>query len=76
MMHDILTFYISDSLIQDLLKNLGVLKFLLNLGNDGISQLLLLSGLDLSLVSYPRVKNSLGFSSDGCLLFELESLRF
>ena len=49
------TLDISHALRQDLLQNLGVLQLLLDLGNDGISQLLLLALLDLAFVTDPRV---------------------
>lgn len=66
-----LTLDILHALVKDLLENLGVLQFLLNLGNNGISEFALLPLLDTLLVSYPRVENSLGFGCDGGLLLEL-----
>lgn len=66
-----LTLNILHTLVKDLLENLGVLQFLLNLGNNGISEFALLPLLDTLLVSYPRVENSLGFGCDGGLLLEL-----
>jgi hypothetical protein len=68
------TLNISNTLLEDLLKNLGVLELLLDLGDDGLGKLLLLALLDLALVADPGVEDSLGLSSDGGLLLELESL--
>lgn len=48
-----LTLNIGNTLVEDLLKNLGVLKLLLDLGNNRLSELTLLPLLDLSLVAYP-----------------------
>jgi hypothetical protein len=69
------TLDISNALLENLLKDLGVLELLLDLGDNGLSKLLLLALLDLALVSDPRLKNRLGLSSQGSLLLELESLR-
>jgi hypothetical protein len=69
------TLNISNTLLEDLLKDLGVLELLLDLGDNGLSKLLLLALLDLALVSDPGFKNSLGLSSQSGLLLELESLR-
>jgi hypothetical protein len=66
---------ISNALLENLLKDLGVLELLLDLGDNGLSKLLLLALLNLSLVSDPRLKNSLGLSSQSSLLLKLESLR-
>jgi hypothetical protein len=66
---------VSNTLLEDLLKDLGVLELLLDLGDNGLSKLLLLALLNLSLVSDPRLKNSLGLSSQSSLLLKLESLR-
>lgn len=68
------TLNVSDALLQNLLQDLGVLELLLDLGDDGSSQLLLLSLLDLALVADPGVEDSLGLGSQGSLLLELESL--
>jgi hypothetical protein len=68
------TLNVSDALLQNLLQDLGVLELLLDLGDDGSSQLLLLSLLNLALVADPGVEDSLGLSSQGSLLLELESL--
>jgi hypothetical protein len=65
---------VGHALVEDLLKSLGVLKLLLDLGDDGLGKLLLLPLLDLALVADPRVENGLGLVSDGSLLLELESL--
>lgn len=65
------TLDISHALRQDLLQDLGVLQLLLDLGNDGIRQLLLLALLDLALVTDPRVQDGLGLGSQGGLLLQL-----
>ena len=57
-----------------MLERLGVLELLLDLGNDGVSKLLLLPLLDLALVADPGVEDLLGLVSDGGLLLELVSL--
>lgn len=41
------------ALLEDLVQNLGVLEGLLDLGDDGVGQFLLLSSLDLALVANP-----------------------
>lgn len=69
-----LTLNILDALVENLLKHLGVVQFGLNLGNDSISELLLLPLLDTLLVSNPRIQRSLGLSSNGSLLLELVGL--
>src|SRR5690242_7347017 len=69
-----LTLDISHALLEDLLQDLGALQLLLHLGDDALSELLLLALLDLALVADPRVKNGLGLGSQGGLLLELESL--
>jgi hypothetical protein len=69
------TLDISNTLLEDLLEDLRVLELLLDLGDNRLSELLLLSLLDLALVSDPRVKNGLGLGSQSSLLFKLESLR-
>lgn len=68
------TLDISHALRQDLLQDLGVLQLLLDLGNDGISQLLLLALLYLALVTDPRVQDGLGLGGQGCLLLQLVGL--
>lgn len=68
------TLNISNTLLEDLLENLGVLELLLDLGDDGFGKLLLLALLNLALVADPGVEDSLGLSGDGGLLLELESL--
>lgn len=65
---------VSNALLQNLLQNLGVLELLLDLGDDGLSELRLLALLDLALVADPGVENSLGLGGQGSLLLELESL--
>jgi hypothetical protein len=52
-----LTLNIRNALLQDLLQDLRILKFLLDLANDCIGEFLLLANLHLSLISNPRVKN-------------------
>lgn len=68
------TLNVGNALLEDLLEDLGVLELLLNLGDDRLSELLLLSLLDLALVSDPGVKDALGLGGQGGLLLELESL--
>jgi len=65
---------VGHALVEDLLEGLGVLKLLLDLGDDVLGKLLLLPLLDLALVADPRVENGLRLVSDGGLLLELESL--
>jgi len=65
---------ISDALLEDLLKNLRVLKLLGDLGDDAISELLLLTLLNLSLVADPGVKNLLGLVGKSSGLLKLVSL--
>lgn len=69
-----LTLNISDALVQNLLQNLGVLKLLLNLGNDGLGEFLLLPLLDLALITNPRVEDALSLSSERSLLLKLVCL--
>lgn len=69
-----LTLNIGNALLENLLEGLGILKLLLDLGDDGGSKLLLLALLDLALVTHPRVENSLGLSGKGSALLELISL--
>lgn len=68
------TLYIGNALLENLLKNLGVLELLLDLANDSLGKLLLLALLDLSLVAHPRIENLLGFGSEGSALLELVGL--
>ena len=68
------TLNISDGLLEDFLEGLWVLKLLLDLGNDGLSKLLLLTLLDLSLVTDPGVKNGLSLSGQSGALGDLEGL--
>lgn len=65
---------VGNALLEDLLEDLGVLELLLDLGDDRLSELLLLSLLDLALVSDPGVKDALSLGGQGGLLLELESL--
>lgn len=68
------TLDISHALRQDLLQDLGVLQLLLDLGDDGIGQLLLLALLDLALITDPGVQDGLGLGSQGGLLLQLIGL--
>lgn len=68
------TLNVRNALLKNLLEDLGVLKLLLDLGNDGLGQLPLLTLLDLALVAHPRIEDGLGLGGDGSLLLELESL--
>jgi hypothetical protein len=68
------TLNISHALVENLLESLGVLKLLLNLGDDGLGKLALLPLLDLTLVADPGLEDGLGFVGNGRLLLELESL--
>ncbi len=56
------------------MENPGVLEFLLDLGDNGVGQFLLLALLDLALVPDPGVENSLGLGGKGSPLLELKSL--
>lgn len=73
-MTGVITLNINNTLLQDLLKNLGVLEFLLNLGNNRLRELLLLADLHLSLISHPRIKYSLGFRGKSSALLEFIGL--
>jgi hypothetical protein len=72
--HVELTLDISNTLLKDLLENLGVLELLLNLADNSLGKLTLFTLLDLSLVAHPRVENLLGLSRQGSALLELVSL--
>lgn len=65
---------VSNALVEDLLQDLGVLKLLLDLGDNGVGQLLLLADLDLALVADPGVKNRLGLVGEVGLLLHLVGL--
>jgi hypothetical protein len=69
-----LTLNIGNALLKDLVEGLGVLKLLLDLGNDALGKLLLLALLDLALVADPGVKDGLGLSGESSLLLHLVSL--
>ena len=69
-----LTLHIRYALLENLLKNSGVLKLLLDLADDGVCELLLLPNLDLSLISDPRVKDGLGLSGKSSFLFQFVGL--
>lgn len=71
-----LTLNIRNTLLQDLVQNLGVLQLLLDLGNDSIGELLLLASLDLALVADPRVEHILRLGGDRGLLLKLIGLSF
>jgi hypothetical protein len=65
---------VGNGLVEDLLEGLGVLELLVDLGDDGVGELLLLAGLDSTLVANPRVKDDLGLVGEVDLLLELVSL--
>lgn len=69
-----LTLNVSNALLKDLVKGLGVLELLLDLGNDALGKLLLLADLDLALVANPGVEDSLGLGGEGSLLLSLVGL--
>lgn len=68
------TLNVSNGLLEDLLEDLGVLELLLNLGDNGLGELLLLALLDLRLVANPGVEDSLGLSGESGALLELIGL--
>lgn len=70
------TFNVGNTLLQDLLQDLGVLKLLFDFGNDSICQLFLLSDLYLTFISYPGIKDRLGLGSKGRFLFKFKGLGF
>ena len=70
------TLNVSNALVEDLLEGLGVLKLLLNLGDDRLGELTLLPLFDLTLVADPGVEDGLGLSRDGGLLLQLVGLSF
>jgi len=65
---------VGNGLVEDLLEGLGVLKLLLDLGDDALSKLALLPRLDLALVADPGVEDGLGLVGEVDLLLELVSL--
>ena len=69
-----LTLNVGNALLEDLLEGLGVLELLLDLGDDGGGELLLLALLDLALVADPGVEDGLGLGGDGRLLLEVKGL--
>jgi hypothetical protein len=73
---DRLTLNIRDTLVENLLEGLGVLKLLLDLGDDGLGELTLLLRLDLALVADPRFQDGLRLVCDGSLLLQLVRLGF
>jgi hypothetical protein len=68
------TLNVRDTLLQNLLEDLGVLELLLDLGDNALGELLLLPLLDLALVPHPRVQHRLGLRGQRRLLLELISL--
>ena len=73
-MHNKRTLDVSNALIKDLLEVPGVLKLLLNLGDDRFGKVTLLPLLDLALIANPRVEDCLGLGGNGRLLLELKCL--
>lgn len=69
-----LTLNIGNALLEDLLQNLGVLQLLVDLADDSLSKLLLLTLTDLTLVAHPRVEDLLGLGGNSSALLELVSL--
>lgn len=63
-------------MLKDLLENLGVLEFFLDLADDGLSKLTLFALLDLAFVAHPGVENLLGLGSEGGALLEFVGLSF
>ena len=68
------TLNISNALLEDLLENLGVLEFLVDLADDGFGKLALFTLLDLTLIAHPGVEDLLGLGGEGGALLELVSL--
>lgn len=69
-----LTLNIGNTLLKDLLQNLGVLELLLNLADDGLGKFALLALLDLALVAHPGLQNLLGLGGQSSALLELVGL--
>jgi hypothetical protein len=69
-----LTLNVSNALLENLLENLGVLEFLLDLANDALGKLALFALLDLALVADPGVENLLGLGSESSALLEFVGL--
>lgn len=69
-----LTLDIGNTLLKDLLQDLGVLKLLLDLADDGLGKLALLALLDLALVAHPGLQNLLGLGGQSSALLELVGL--
>ena len=69
-----LTLDISNTLLKYLLKSLGVLELLLDLGDDGLGQLPLLPRLHLALVAHPGIQHGLGLGGQGGGLLKLVGL--
>lgn len=69
-----LTLNIGNALLEDLLQNLGVLQLLVDLADDSLSKLLLLTLTDLTLVAHPRVEDLLSLGGNSSALLELVSL--
>lgn len=70
----ILTFNIGDTLLKDLLEDLGVLEFLLDLCDDRLGELSLLALLNLSFVSDPGVQDGFGLVGKSSGLLKLVCL--
>ena len=69
------TLDISHALLEDLGENLGALKLVGDLLDDGLGELGLFPLLDLGLISDPAVQNLFSLGSELGLLFQDESLR-
>lgn len=65
---------VGNGLVEDLLEDLGVLELLVDLGDDGVGELLLLAGLDGTLVADPGVEDGLCLVGEVDLLLELVGL--
>lgn len=70
------TLNVGDGLVENLLQDLGVFEFLVDLGDDALGQLALLALLDLSFVADPAVQHALRLGGEGGALLQLESLGF
>lgn len=69
-----LTLYILHTLIQNALQDFRVFQLLLDLTDDAVGQLPLLSGLNLPFIPHPGVENTLGLCSQSGLLLHLVCL--
>jgi hypothetical protein len=68
------TLNISNALVKNLLQGLWVLKLSVDLGNDRLGKLALLTLFNLSLITDPGVKNLLSLMGQSSSLIKLESL--